>query len=57
VTRLGLTPEAELDIDEAHLWYHTQARDRAAAFLAAVGRDSTLREGRGFVMRGAVGVL
>ncbi len=34
--RLRLTPEAELDLDEAHLWYHTQAHDRAADFLAAV---------------------
>ena len=34
--RLRLTPEAELDLDGAHLWYHRQAPDRAAAFLAAV---------------------
>ena len=34
--RLRLTPEAELDLDEAHLWYHRQAAERAAAFLAAV---------------------
>ena len=34
--RLRLTPEAELDLDEAHLWYHRQAPERAAAFLAAV---------------------
>lgn len=27
--RLRLTPEAELDLDEAHLWYHRQAPDRA----------------------------
>ena len=38
--RLRLTPEAELDVDEAHLWYHRQAPGRAAAFLAAV--DSSL---------------
>jgi plasmid stabilization system protein ParE len=36
VKRLRLTPEAELDLDEAHLWYHRQAPDRSAAFLAAV---------------------
>jgi plasmid stabilization system protein ParE len=36
VKRLRLTPEAERDVDAAHLWYHRQARDRAAAFLAAV---------------------
>jgi len=36
VKRLRLTPEAELDLDEAHLWYHRQAPERAAAFLAAV---------------------
>jgi plasmid stabilization system protein ParE len=36
VKRLRLTPEAELDLDEAHLWYHTQTPDRAADFLAAV---------------------
>jgi plasmid stabilization system protein ParE len=41
VKRLRLTPEAELDLDEAHLWYHKQAPDRAAAFLAAV--DACLR--------------
>ena len=34
--RLRLTPEAERDVDAAHLWYHRQAPDRAAAFLAAV---------------------
>ncbi len=34
--RLRLTPEAELDVDEAHLWYQQQAPDRAAAFLAAI---------------------
>jgi toxin ParE1/3/4 len=36
VKRLRLTPEAELDLDEAYLWYHRQAPDRAAAFLVAV---------------------
>jgi plasmid stabilization system protein ParE len=36
VKRLRLTPEAELDVDEAHLWYHKQAPDRAADFLGAV---------------------
>jgi plasmid stabilization system protein ParE len=36
VKRLRLTPETELDLDEAHLWYHRQAPDRAATFLAAV---------------------
>lgn len=34
--RLRLTPEAELDLDEPHLWHHGQAPDRAADFLAAV---------------------
>lgn len=34
--RLRLTPEAELDLDEAHLWYHRQAPGLAADFLAAV---------------------
>ena len=34
--RLRLTPEAELDLDEAHLWYHRQAPRLAAEFLAAV---------------------
>ena len=34
--RLRLTPEAELDVDEAHLWYHRQAPARAANFLSAV---------------------
>jgi toxin ParE1/3/4 len=41
VKRLRLTPEAELDLDEAHLWYHRQAPDRAVAFLAPV--DTCLR--------------
>jgi plasmid stabilization system protein ParE len=36
VKRLRLTPEAELDVDEAHLWYHRQAPNRATDFLAAV---------------------
>lgn len=34
--RLRLTPEAELDLDDAHLWYHRQAPRLAANFLAAV---------------------
>lgn len=34
--RLRLTPEAERDLDEAHLWYYRQAPNRAAGFLAAV---------------------
>lgn len=34
--RLRLTPEAELDLDEAHLWYHSQAAGLAADFLGAV---------------------
>ena len=34
--RLRLTPEAELDLDEAHPWYHRQAPGLAADFLAAV---------------------
>jgi plasmid stabilization system protein ParE len=36
VKRLRLTPEAELDLDEAHLWYHRQAPRLATNFLAAV---------------------
>jgi plasmid stabilization system protein ParE len=36
VKRLRLTPEAELDLDEAHLWYYRQAPGLAAAFLASV---------------------
>jgi plasmid stabilization system protein ParE len=36
VKRLRLTPEAELDLDEAHLWYQAQAPGRAADFVAAV---------------------
>lgn len=34
--RLRLTPEAELDVDAAHLWYHRQAPGLATEFLAAV---------------------
>ena len=34
--RLRLTPESELDLDEAHLWYHRQAPGLAATFLTAV---------------------
>jgi plasmid stabilization system protein ParE len=41
VKRLRLMPEAELDLDDAHLWYHRQAPDHAAALLAAV--DACLR--------------
>jgi plasmid stabilization system protein ParE/predicted RNA binding protein YcfA (HicA-like mRNA interferase family) len=36
VKRLRLTPEAELDLDEAHLWHHRQAPRLAADFLATV---------------------
>jgi plasmid stabilization system protein ParE len=36
VKRLRLTPEAELDLDDGHLWYHRQAPRVAATFLAAV---------------------
>jgi toxin ParE1/3/4 len=36
VKRLRLTPEAELDLDEAHLWYDTQGPGLAADFLGAV---------------------
>jgi plasmid stabilization system protein ParE len=36
VKRLRLTPEAELDLDEAHLWYHRQAPRLASDFLTAV---------------------
>ena len=36
--RLRLTPEAELDLDEAYSWYQTQAPGRAAGFLPAVDR-------------------
>ena len=31
-----LTPEAELDVDETHLWYHRQAPELAVDFLASV---------------------
>lgn len=34
--RLRLTPEAELDLDEAHSWYQAQAPGRSADFLGAV---------------------
>ena len=34
--RLRLTPEAELDLDEAHIWYQAQAPGLAADFLSAV---------------------
>ena len=34
--RLRLTPEAELDLDEAHNWYQAQSPDLATDFLAAV---------------------
>lgn len=34
--RLRLTPEAERDLDESHLWYHRQAPRLAVDFLAAV---------------------
>jgi len=37
VKRLRLTPEAELDLDEAYSWYQTQAPRLAADFLGAVG--------------------
>jgi len=36
VKRLRLTPEAEFDLDEAHLWYQRQAPRLAANFLAVV---------------------
>lgn len=36
MTPLRLTPEAEFDLDEAHLWYHRQAPGLAANFLATV---------------------
>ena len=35
--RLRLTPEAELDLDEAYSWYQAQRAGLAADFLAAVG--------------------
>ena len=34
--RLRLTPEAELDLDEAYSWYQAQAPGLAADLLAAV---------------------
>jgi toxin ParE1/3/4 len=37
VKRLRLTPEAELDLDEAYSWYQAQRPGLAADFLAAVG--------------------
>jgi toxin ParE1/3/4 len=37
VKRLRLTPEAELDLDEAYSWYRAQAPGLAANFLSAVG--------------------
>ena len=36
VRRLRLTPEAELDLDEAYVWYHRQGHERAQQFLRAV---------------------
>jgi plasmid stabilization system protein ParE len=36
VKRLRLTPEAELDLDDAHFWYHRQAPQVAADFLGAI---------------------
>ncbi len=35
--RLRLTPEAELDLDEAYGWYQAQRPGLAADFLGAVG--------------------
>jgi len=37
VKRLRLTPEAELDLDDAYSWYRAQAPGLAANFLAVVG--------------------
>jgi plasmid stabilization system protein ParE len=37
VKRRRLTPEAELDLDDAHAWYHAQSPRLARAFLAAIG--------------------
>ena len=34
--RLRLTPEAELDLDQAHRWYQAQRPGLATEFLAAV---------------------
>lgn len=36
VKRLRLTPEAELDLDDARAWYHAQSPRLARAFLAAI---------------------
>jgi len=36
VKRLRLTPEAELDLDEAYSWYEAQAPEFAADFLGAL---------------------
>lgn len=33
--QLRLTPEAELDLDEAHAWYHAQGAGLADQFLRA----------------------
>ena len=42
--RLRLTPEAELDLDVAHLWYQRKAPRVAADFLAAINaRLSSIR--------------
>jgi len=38
VRQLRLTPEAELDLDDAHAWYHAQSPRLAREFLAAVSR-------------------
>ena len=35
--RLRLTPEAELDLDDAYNWYRAQAPGLAVNFLAVVG--------------------
>jgi len=40
VKRLRLTPEAELDLDEAYSWYEAQAPEFAADFLAPSIRAS-----------------
>lgn len=34
--RLRLTPEAELDVDDAYSWYQAQSPGRATDFLGAV---------------------
>ncbi len=34
--RLRLTPEAELDLEEAHAWYRDQGAGRESRFLRAV---------------------